>query len=315
MKEGYLELAASDGGRRVDLAGEQMTLGRSPDNDVAFPADNAVSRLHAVVKPYGEDWSLLDVGSVNGTYVNGERMHGQHTLREGDVITLGAQRLVFHGPATSSPYDISVPDISLPEGTRVSAEAGYLDGGEEWGGGPAPIEPRPEPPAPIGADEEWGDSPTPQPSPRPASAADPSQTPETLRPGPASPAPAMVTGRRHGHGHVRGVARSVQLRTTEPSDEVLSFRIDQYDGAGNRVQPVGVELRHHRLGQVSEGEEVEVRGRWKDGTLQAERIVNLTTGAQIKGASRRARVLIAAIFLVIIGVGFVFLAVVAITQP
>ena len=107
MKEGYLELAASGGGRRIDLAGEQMTLGRSPDNDVAFPGDNAVSRLHAVVKPYGEDWSLLDVGSVNGTYVNGERMHGQHTLQEGDVITLGAQRLVFHGPATSSPYDIS----------------------------------------------------------------------------------------------------------------------------------------------------------------------------------------------------------------
>ncbi len=74
---------------------KQVTLGRSPDNDVAFPADNAVSRLHAVVKPRGEDWSLLDVGSVNGTYVNGERMHGQHTLQEGDVITLGVQRLVF----------------------------------------------------------------------------------------------------------------------------------------------------------------------------------------------------------------------------
>lgn len=315
MKEGYLELAASDGGRRIDLAAEQMTLGRSPDNDVAFPADNAVSRLHAVVKPYGEDWSLLDVGSANGTYVNGERIHIQHTLQEGDVITLGAQRLVFHGPATSSPYDISVPDISRPEDTRVSAEAGYLDGGEEWGGGPAPVEPRPEPPAPISAAEEWGDSPAPQPTRRPASATDPSQTPETLRPAPSSPAPAMATGHRHGHGQVRGVARSVQLRTTEPSGVVLSFRVDQYDAAGNRVQPVGVELRHHRLGQVSDGEEVEVGGRWKDGTLQAERIVNLTTGAQVKGASRRARVIITAITLVIFVGGAVFLLFVAITQP
>lgn len=43
--------------------------------------------------------------------------------------------------------------------------------------------------------------------------------------------------------------------------------------------------------------------------------MNLTTGAQIKGGLRRAAVLIAAIFLVIIGVGFVFLAFVAITQP
>ncbi len=90
--------------------------------------------------------------------------------------------------------------------------------------------------------------------------------------------------------------------------------IDKYDAAGNRVQPVGVELRHHRLGQVSDGQEVEVRGRWKDGTLQAERIVNLTTGAQVKGASRRARVLISAIILVIFVGWFVFLAFVAITQ-
>ena len=312
MKEGYLELAASDGSRRIDLAGGQVTLGRSPDNDVAFPADHAVSRLHAVVKPYGEDWSLLDVGSVNGTYVNGERIHGQHTLREGDVVTFGAQRLVFHGPATSSPYDTSVPDISLPEGARTSAQAGYLDGGEEWSGGPAPAEPRPEPPALIGDGEEWRGSPTVQPSHPSASAAGPLQTPETLRPAPSSPPPAMVTGHRHGRGHVRGVARSVQLRTTEPSDVVLSFRVDQYDAAGNRVQPVGVELRHHRLGQVSDGEEVEVGGRWKDGTLRAERIVNLTTGAQVKGASRRARIIITAIVLVIFVGWAVFLLSVAI---
>ena len=81
---------------------------------------------------------------------------------------------------------------------------------------------------------------------------------------------------------MRGVARSVQRHTLGNFD-TLSFRIDQYDAAGNRLPPVGVELRPYRGGQVSDGEDVDVVGHWKDGTLRAETVVNRTTGANIRG--------------------------------
>jgi hypothetical protein len=85
-------------------------------------------------------------------------------------------------------------------------------------------------------------------------------------------------------GRVSGIARSVQLRGSE-QEQWLSFRVDQHGAEGNRVQAVGVEVRGYRGGQLSEGEEVEVTGRWEGGTLRADRVLNWTTGALVKGRS------------------------------
>jgi hypothetical protein len=79
--------------------------------------------------------------------------------------------------------------------------------------------------------------------------------------------------------------------------------VEQYDLAGNRLQPVGVELQWYRGGQLSDGEEVDVVGRWKDGTLEADRILNLTTGAQVRGLPRWGyRLMIGVVTLVAVGV-------------
>jgi hypothetical protein len=83
--------------RRVRLRGT-CTLGRTDGNDVTL-ADSKVSRRHAVIHPQGpgELW-LADLGSRNGTFLNGSRITTPTRLRHLDHIDIGPYRLVFHQP-------------------------------------------------------------------------------------------------------------------------------------------------------------------------------------------------------------------------
>jgi hypothetical protein len=99
---------------------------------------------------------------------------------------------------------------------------------------------------------------------------------------------ASISPVRRGRGQARGVACSAQLPKIGNRD-VLSASPERYDAAGSRLPPVGVELHPHRGGELSDGEEVDVVGHWKDGTSQAKRIVNRTTGAGITGSGRDGR--------------------------
>jgi FHA domain len=58
-----------------------------------------VSRHHAVFELIGDAWCVRDLGSRNGTFVNGGRTIGERALHPGDEIVLGTLRLVYHGPA------------------------------------------------------------------------------------------------------------------------------------------------------------------------------------------------------------------------
>lgn len=81
-------------GARYALDKELMQIGRHPDSDV-FLDDVTVSRRHAEVqrRPDGQH-VLTDVGSLNGTYLNNERVESA-ALREGAQIQIGKFRLVF----------------------------------------------------------------------------------------------------------------------------------------------------------------------------------------------------------------------------
>jgi hypothetical protein len=81
---------------------------------------------------------------------------------------------------------------------------------------------------------------------------------------------------------VRGVARAVELRSLPGQPERLVFRVDRYDATGNRLTPVPIEMGRYRRGLVSDGDEVEVVGRWSRGTLRASRITNLTTASEVR---------------------------------
>jgi hypothetical protein len=82
-------------GRNVDvkLDRERVTIGRRPDNDVCLPYP-AVSGEHAAVVTILADSFLEDVGSTNGTLVNGKPV-AKHFLRDRDRIDIGKQKLIY----------------------------------------------------------------------------------------------------------------------------------------------------------------------------------------------------------------------------
>jgi len=75
------------------MAGELVSIGRSSDSKI-FLDDVTVSRKHASVALSGPDWVLSDSGSLNGTYVNKNRV-ASTALVNGDEIQIGKFRFVF----------------------------------------------------------------------------------------------------------------------------------------------------------------------------------------------------------------------------
>ncbi|PKQ16697.1 MAG: hypothetical protein CVT67_02705 [Actinobacteria bacterium HGW-Actinobacteria-7] len=80
----------------VVLRGERMVMGRLKSCDLCLGDANA-SRKHAVLEREGTGWVMVDLGSTNGTLVNGERV-SRVRLRDGDVITIGISELIYHEP-------------------------------------------------------------------------------------------------------------------------------------------------------------------------------------------------------------------------
>ena len=91
---GYLE-AWNPGPELVPLGGDRVTIGKDPSNDVVLTTDATVSRLHAVIERFPSGWCLRDLGSRNGTFVNGERILSERVLHAGDEIRVGGTRLVY----------------------------------------------------------------------------------------------------------------------------------------------------------------------------------------------------------------------------
>lgn len=119
--------------RDVPLSKERTTLGRRPYNDVVI--DNlAVSGEHAVLHLSGGEARIEDLGSTNGSYVNGRAVQTQ-TLQENDIIEIAKYRIKYvAGPGPGAAWDEDgagapgVPTLPVP-----------LDGGEPATphGGPA----------------------------------------------------------------------------------------------------------------------------------------------------------------------------------
>ncbi|MBX7434195.1 FHA domain-containing protein [Mycobacterium sp. Y57] len=91
----HLEVFKPTGRELVPLAGQRVTLGKASGNDVALEHDGTVSRLHAVFENLGAAWSIRDMGSRNGTYLNGEKITAERVLHSGDEVRVGKSRLIF----------------------------------------------------------------------------------------------------------------------------------------------------------------------------------------------------------------------------
>ncbi len=80
-------------GTRIALSDTGAVIGRSPDCSV-YLADSSVSRRHAEIRPAGDGWLLVDLGSTNGTRVNGSTI-SERRLADGDTITAGDAKIRF----------------------------------------------------------------------------------------------------------------------------------------------------------------------------------------------------------------------------
>lgn len=94
------------------LTSETMTIGRKPSNDI--PIDNlSISGRHAQVITILEDSFLEDLGSTNGTYVNGKLVK-KHALEDGDIITLGKFQITYVSGDSGGDQDFEQTMIIRP---------------------------------------------------------------------------------------------------------------------------------------------------------------------------------------------------------
>lgn len=97
-----------------DLQEEKVSIGRLADNALQIE-DSSISSRHAEIEFELGSYHLHDLGSTNGTFVNGEQVTDA-VLRHGDEVRFGVVETVFHGEESST-------DQPLPASTSVSAEA------------------------------------------------------------------------------------------------------------------------------------------------------------------------------------------------
>ncbi|MBC7632350.1 FHA domain-containing protein [Aeromicrobium sp.] len=87
-----------DAGARFLLDSDLVTVGRHPDSDI-FLDDISVSRRHATFARQVTGYVIADLGSLNGSYVNRDRIENQVTLSGGDEVQIGKYRLIYFAGA------------------------------------------------------------------------------------------------------------------------------------------------------------------------------------------------------------------------
>ena len=88
-------------GARFEV-GLELIIGRSLSCGVPLPADGKVSRRHARLAPKGEGCIVIDLGSRNGTFVNGDKIEGEVGLEPGDRVQIGDTAFLFDPPIRAS---------------------------------------------------------------------------------------------------------------------------------------------------------------------------------------------------------------------
>jgi adenylate cyclase len=102
-----LILATAEGQQAIELR-PINSLGRHPNNSIQL-LDKIVSKEHCILEQREGQFVLRDLGSLNGTYINGERVRGEQGLKHGDEIALGSTRARYDD---GSGHNVALPPIS-----------------------------------------------------------------------------------------------------------------------------------------------------------------------------------------------------------
>jgi FHA domain len=122
-------------GATFALEGDQLIIGRDVTSSIAI-GDAEVSRKHARLTSQGGKYVIEDLGSTNGTFVNGQRLSGPVVLKPGDLVALGEQIVLVYeglasdagatmmsrgGPARQPATAVGAPPVSVPPPPPASA--------------------------------------------------------------------------------------------------------------------------------------------------------------------------------------------------
>src|SRR5690349_491461 len=109
-----------DVGQTVVLPPDETVVGRMKDCGLRI-ASNELSRRHCILRVQNGFLVLEDLASLNGTYVNGQRVHGKHVVYPNDRVEVGP--LTFRVEYELAPETLELPDADTPEALPVHDEA------------------------------------------------------------------------------------------------------------------------------------------------------------------------------------------------
>lgn len=113
MKE--LQILSPDGNNRtIPFDGDRLCLGRSTTVELSYPNDAGLSRQHMVMEREGAHWTIVDLGSKNGTMLNGQPLTAKTALKRGDRIMAGHLILICDGMSSRPTPPVVVFDAPDP---------------------------------------------------------------------------------------------------------------------------------------------------------------------------------------------------------
>jgi S1-C subfamily serine protease len=270
-------IAGKASGKDIQLDGEFL-IGRAAESeDGKLGDDPEISRNHArIVRRAGDQLAIEDLGSTNGTFVNGKRIDKAEVLRPGDTVKVGTTTLQVLDAAGQAPQATALGTVPQQE-QETSEQATQAAPGPQAAAPAAPVQPaRPAAPAPAA-----------QPPAAPPPGAPPGAPPQVP---PRPPQPARPSGSKRGPiiaGVVGAlvligvaVAAVVLLTGGDDEPETLSTRqiIDQ-----NRAAVVSINTRGP--GRDEDGDRTTVAGGGTGVVIDARRGLVLTNAHVVGGQS------------------------------
>lgn len=134
--------AGPNPGKIYPIMRSEITIGRDPNSDILIN-DAEISRRHAVIKLVPEGYTIEDLGSTNGTIINGQRIIGPHLLRAGEMINLGENIALIFEPQQTFDPDATIASVQLhqpqtppyPPGKPVQVHSSFPTGSPSYGAG------------------------------------------------------------------------------------------------------------------------------------------------------------------------------------